>query len=76
MAYKIVKSSSGTPESENKCEVLIESSSDLTNLPSDLPIGSEAFLADESKKYRLDADGTWQEIGAAAETPQQQAEEA
>lgn len=56
-------------------KIMITSESDLTNLPNDLPIGSEAFLADESKKYRLDADGTWQEIGAASAQQQQQAGE-
>jgi len=63
MAYKIVKSSSGTPESENKCEVLIESSSDLANLPADLAPGSMAYTASLSAMYMKAIDGTWTQIG-------------
>ena len=63
MAYQIVKSSSGTPESENKCEVLIESSSDLANLHADLAPGSIAYTASLSPMYMKAINGTWTQIG-------------
>lgn len=44
--------------------IMVTEENDLSDLPADVPIGSEAFTADESKKWRLDASGTWQEIGA------------
>jgi hypothetical protein len=38
-------------------KILITQESDLTNL--DVPIGSEAFLADETKKWRFGTDEQW-----------------
>lgn len=46
--------------------IMVLNEDGLADLPSDLPIGSEAFLADESQKWRLGADGQWAEIGAAS----------
>ena len=64
MAYEIMKSSTGTAESANKCEVLIESSSDLANLPEELAAGSVAYTASMSAMYMKAIDGTWTQIGA------------
>ncbi len=64
MAYKIVKSTSGVPESAEKVEVLIESSSDLANLPEGLAAGSVAYTASLSAMYMKAIDGTWTQIGA------------
>ena len=64
MAYKIVKSTSGVPESADKVEVLIESSSDLANLPEELAAGSVAYTASMSAMYMKAIDGTWTQIGA------------
>ena len=63
MTFAIVKSSSGTEETANKCEVLIESASDLTNLPEDLAPGSVAYTASMSAMYMKAIDGTWTQIG-------------
>ena len=63
MAYQIVKSSGGVPENTKKCEVLIESSSDLTNLPEDISPGSVAYTASMSAVYMKAIDGTWTQIG-------------
>lgn len=64
MAYKIVKSTSGVPESAEKVEVLIESSSDLANLPEGFAAGSVAYTASLSAMYMKAIDGTWTQIGA------------
>ena len=63
MAYVIVKSAKGVQESANKCEVLIESASDLNNLPDDLSPGSVAYTASLSLMYMKAIDGTWTQIG-------------
>lgn len=63
MAFKITKSSSGAEESDNKCEVLIDSSSDLSSLPDDLAPGSMAYTASLSDMYMKAINGTWTQIG-------------
>lgn len=63
MAYQIVKSAGGVPESSDKCEVLIESASDLTNLPEEIAPGSVAYTASLSLMYMKGIDGTWTQIG-------------
>lgn len=63
MAYKIVKSAGGVPESAEKVEVLIESSSDLASLPDDIAPGSVAYTASMSAMYMKAIDGTWTQIG-------------
>lgn len=63
MAYKIVKSAGGVPESAEKVEVLIESSSDLSSLPDDIAPGSVAYTASMSAMYMKAIDGTWTQIG-------------
>lgn len=47
-------------------KIMVTAETDLANLPDDLPPGTEAFLADESAKWRKAADGTWAEVVAAA----------
>lgn len=49
-------------------EIMVTAEADLTDLPDTVPIGSLAFLADESKKWRKGADGTWEEIGASSDS--------
>ena len=39
--------------------VMVTAESDLADLPDDYAPGSIAFLADETGKWRLGADGTW-----------------
>ena len=63
MAYQIVKSAGGVPESPDKCEVLIESESDLANLPQELSPGSVAYTASLNAMYMKAIDGTWTQIG-------------
>lgn len=63
MAFEIVKSTSGVPESANKAEVLIESANDLKNLPDNLSTGSIAYTASLSLMYMKAIDGTWTKIG-------------
>ena len=63
MAYQIVKSSGGVPESAEKCEILIDSDSDLSDLPDKLSPGSVAYTASMSKMYMKSIDGTWTKIG-------------
>lgn len=63
MAYQIVKSAGGVSESSDKCEVLIESASDLTNLPEEIAPGSVAYTASLSLMYMKAIDGTWTQIG-------------
>ena len=63
MAFQSVKSSTGLAESANKCEVMIESASDLANLPDDLAVGSVAYTASMSLMYMKGLDGTWAQIG-------------
>jgi len=64
MAFEIVKSSSGVPEAANRCEVLIDSASDLSSLPKELAAGSVAYTASMSAMYMKAIDGTWTQIGA------------
>ena len=64
MAFKITKSNTGTPEDEKKYEIMIESSSDLTDLPEDAAPGSIAYTAGLSAMYQKGLDGTWVQIGA------------
>ena len=63
MAFKIIKSAGGVPESSEKCEVMIESSSDIDSLPEDLAPGSVAYTASLSLMYMKGLDGTWSQIG-------------
>ena len=63
MAYAIIKSNSGVEEAANKCDALIESASDLADLPGDLAPGSLAYTASMSAMYMKDLDGTWKQIG-------------
>lgn len=70
MKYQIVKSSSGTPEPVNKCEILIKKSSNdenlqtaLADLPSDLAPGTVAYTADMTNIFQKDLDGTWAKVG-------------
>ena len=63
MAYQIIKSGGGVPESSEKCEVMIESAGDLSSLPKDLAPGSVAYTASLSLMYMKDLDGTWTQIG-------------
>ena len=39
-------------------KIMVSDESDLSEL-TDVPIGSEAFTDDETKKWRLGLDGTW-----------------
>lgn len=49
--------------------ILVSDESDLTNLDN-VPIGSVAFTADESSKWRLGIDGEWvQFVSASENTP-------
>lgn len=63
MAFKIVKNSSGVQESANKAEVMIESQSDLNDLPANLAVGSVAYTASLDAVYMKGIDGAWTEIG-------------
>lgn len=63
MAYKILKSTRGVPEDDNKCEILIESASDIANFPDDLSPGSVAYTADFSVMKMKDIDGSWVQMG-------------
>ena len=64
MAYKVLKSNNGRSEDANRAEVLIESSSDLANLPENLAPGSVAYTASMSYIAMKAIDGTWKQIGA------------
>ncbi len=63
MAFQIVKSNHGVPEAQEKCDVLIDSASDLTDLPEDLSPGSIAYTANMANMYMKAIDGTWTQIG-------------
>jgi len=63
MSFKIVKNSTGVQESADKAEVLIESASDLADLPTHLAPGSVAYTASMSAMYMKAIDGTWTKIG-------------
>ena len=63
MAYKIMKSTSGVVDSAEKCEVMVESSSDLSSLPDNLAIGSTAYTADLTSIWIKALDGTWTKVG-------------
>lgn len=63
MAYRVVKSASGVPEDAKKQEILIESSSDLAELPEDLAPGSVAYTASLGDMYMKGIDGNWTQIG-------------
>ena len=67
MAYKILKSASGVTDSAEKCEVMVESSSDLSSLPDNLAIGSTAYLADLSAIWIKGLDGTWTRVGGGGD---------
>lgn len=41
------------------CKIMVADASDLDNLPDDLEPGTEAYLADDTGKWRKGADGTW-----------------
>ena len=40
-------------------KIMVTAEADLSNLPDMLPPGTEAFIADETAKWRKAADGTW-----------------
>lgn len=44
-------------------QILVSDENDLTGL--DVPVGSVAFTADESSKWRLGNDGSWQEVSTS-----------
>ena len=64
MAFVILKSSTGVPENANRCEVLIQSATDLSD-PKLEPLapGSIAHNASMTLMYMKDIDGTWAQIG-------------
>lgn len=41
------------------CKIMLAGAANLNNLPDDLPPGTEAFLADDTGKWRKATDGTW-----------------
>lgn len=63
MAFQIVKSNDGVTEAKGKCEVLIESASDLEDLPESIAPGSVAYTASMSPMYMKAINGTWTQIG-------------
>ena len=63
MAYQIIKSNSGVPESANKKEIVIESATDLANLPEDLATGSVAYTETLEEIYLKGIDGSWKKVG-------------
>ena len=63
MAYVVVKSNRGVEESLDKTEFLIDSSSDVSNLPDNAAPGSMAYTASLSDMYMKSASGTWTKIG-------------
>ncbi len=63
MAYKIIKSNDGVEEDREKCEILIESQSDLANVPETAAPGSVAYTADMSAIYMKAINGNWTQIG-------------
>lgn len=62
--YKIVVSQFGNAVATDamKCEVLVESESDLAALPENLATGSMAYTADFSGLWMKNIDGTWKTI--------------
>ena len=44
-------------------QILVSDENDLTGL--DVPVGSVAFTADESSKWRLGNDGSWEEVSTS-----------
>lgn len=44
-------------------QILVSDENDLTGL--DVPVGSVAFTADESSKWRLGSDGSWEEVSTS-----------
>ena len=42
--------------------IMVPEGFDLDDLPDDLPPGTEAYLADDSGKWRKGADGTWETL--------------
>ena len=63
MAFSVLKSTSGTQESANKVEILIDAANDLNTLPTEYAPGSIAYTADLSQMYMKSLDGTWTRIG-------------
>lgn len=44
------------------CKIMLSDAADLNNLPDSLAPGTEAYLVDDSGKWRKGADGTWATI--------------
>ena len=51
-----------TIEDINSASVHIESESDLTGLPDEIPIGSLAYTTAFAKVWQKDFDGSWVEV--------------
>ena len=43
-------------------KIMVPEGFDLDDFPNDLPPGTEAFLADDTGKWRKAADGTWETL--------------
>ena len=61
MSYSIVKVND-KPASTELIEYILDSASDVSNLPTNVADGSSAYIKDLSKIYLL-KDGTWTEAG-------------
>ena len=61
MAYAVIKKGDGY-ERSGVCTIMIESASDIQNLPGDIAPGSVAYTADMSLMYMFGLDGQWHEI--------------
>lgn len=68
MSYNILSSSDGVQIQRDKGirEILIDSSADLANVPTDTAPGSVAYTADMSYIAMKANDGTWKQIGGGA----------
>lgn len=43
-------------------QIMVPEGFDLDDFPNDLPPGTEAYLADDTGKWRKAADGTWETL--------------
>ena len=59
MSYSIVKLN-GEPNSPNLMEIIIDSASDVSSLPTNIADGSIAYVSNYSKVYTLKS-GVWVE---------------
>ena len=60
MAYKVIKNGDNTQSSV--VEIVVDTLSELSDLPTDYEVGSDAIVLEDSSVWMLGNDNTWHQL--------------